>query len=209
MDPQDMEFIDALTGSPGATWLLPVATVLAAVLVFWGTSRTLKHQRLRTLDERFATAAEKLGHNQAAVRMAGVYAMASLADDWEEQRQTCIDVLCSYLRLPCLRSLSGLQEGEREVRLSIIRTITSHLRENAKTTWCGYHFDFTEAVIDGGNFKEARFTDGTTVIFHGAKFTGGETRFDRAEFGKCSIDFSGAAFIDGQVTFERATIKGG
>ena len=35
-----------------------------------------------------------------AVRLAGVYAMAGLADDWPENRQTCVDVLCAYLRLP-------------------------------------------------------------------------------------------------------------
>ncbi|MFD9499878.1 hypothetical protein [Streptomyces sp. NPDC060035] len=34
-----------------------------------------------------------LGHDQAAVRLAGVYALARLADDWAEQRQVCIDVL--------------------------------------------------------------------------------------------------------------------
>ena len=26
--------------------------------------------------------------------------MAVLADDWEENRQTCVDVLCAYLRMP-------------------------------------------------------------------------------------------------------------
>ena len=36
----------------------------------------------------------------AAVRLAGVYAMAGLADDWPENRQTCVDVLCGYLRMP-------------------------------------------------------------------------------------------------------------
>jgi hypothetical protein len=37
--------------------------------------------------------------------------MAALADDWEENRQTCVDVLCAYLGLPGLEpgtsSLSG------------------------------------------------------------------------------------------------------
>ncbi|MCW2916132.1 MAG: hypothetical protein JWN52_4200 [Actinomycetia bacterium] len=28
------------------------------------------------------------------------YAMAGLADDWEQGRQTCVNVLCAYLRLP-------------------------------------------------------------------------------------------------------------
>ena len=61
--------------------------------------RTLAEQRIRTLNERFATAAEQLGTDKPpAVRLAGVYAMAGLADDWEKNRQTCIDVLCGYLR---------------------------------------------------------------------------------------------------------------
>jgi hypothetical protein len=52
------------------------------------------------LTERFGRAADQIGSEQAAVRLAGVYAMAKLADDWAEERQTCIDVLCAYLRMP-------------------------------------------------------------------------------------------------------------
>ena len=63
--------------------------------------RTLAEQRTRTLNERFATAAGQLGSDKPpAVQLAGVYAMAGLADDWEENRQTCVDVLCGYLRMP-------------------------------------------------------------------------------------------------------------
>src|SRR5215813_5697982 len=63
--------------------------------------RTLAEQRTRTLNERFATAAGQLGGDKPpAVRLAGVYAMAGLAGDWEENRQTCVDVLCAYLRMP-------------------------------------------------------------------------------------------------------------
>src|SRR6266581_905182 len=52
--------------------------------------RTLAEQRTRTLNERFATAAEQLGSDKpTTVRLAGVYAMADLADDWKENRQTC------------------------------------------------------------------------------------------------------------------------
>ena len=60
---------------------------------------TLAEQRTRTLNERFAAAAGQLGSDKPpAVRLAGVYAMAGLADDWPENRQTCVDVLCGYLR---------------------------------------------------------------------------------------------------------------
>jgi hypothetical protein len=33
--------------------------------------------------------------------------MARLADDWKENRQTCVDVLCAYLRLPIRRQEPG------------------------------------------------------------------------------------------------------
>jgi len=80
-------------------------TVVVAVFGFRTTrsvtGSTLAEQRTRTLNERFATAAGQLGSDkQPALRLAGVYAMAGLADDWPENRQTCIDVLCAYLRLP-------------------------------------------------------------------------------------------------------------
>src|SRR5215468_3257450 len=101
--------------------------------------RTLAEQRTRTLNERFATAAEQLGSDKPpAVRLAGVYAMAGLADDWEENRQTCVEVLCGYLRMP-YEPDPGDQapEPERlafrasyEVRRTVIRVITAHLRDH-------------------------------------------------------------------------------
>lgn len=56
--------------------------------------------RLHT--ERFTTAVSQLGDDSAAVRLGSVHALAGLADDapTRELRQTCIDVLCAYLRLP-------------------------------------------------------------------------------------------------------------
>ncbi len=62
--------------------------------------RTLAEQRTRTLNERFATAADQLGSDKPAVRLAGVYAMAGLADDWEENRQACVDPFLRESRSP-------------------------------------------------------------------------------------------------------------
>src|SRR5208282_5835481 len=62
---------------------------------------TLAEQRTRTLNERFATAADQLGSDKpVAVRLAGVYAMAGLADDWDfskANQQTCVNVLSRAL----------------------------------------------------------------------------------------------------------------
>ena len=62
--------------------------------------RAEDREAARLFNERFGDAAGQLGHDNAAVRLAGVYAMARLADDWPAQRQTCVDVLCAYLRMP-------------------------------------------------------------------------------------------------------------
>jgi hypothetical protein len=54
----------------------------------------------KLFNERFGRAADQLGSDKSAVRLAGVYAMAGLADDWKAGRQMCIDILCGYLRMP-------------------------------------------------------------------------------------------------------------
>lgn len=81
--------------------------------------------------QRYTTAADQLGHEKAAVRLAGVYAMAQLADHWVEQRHVCIDVLCAYLRMPSEPDADNPKhrEGELEVRLTIIRIIRDHLQD--------------------------------------------------------------------------------
>ena len=47
---------------------------------------TAAHDRTRVFNERFTAIATQLGDDQPAVRLAGVHAMAGLADDWDENR---------------------------------------------------------------------------------------------------------------------------
>jgi uncharacterized protein YjbI with pentapeptide repeats len=178
--------------------------------------RTLAEQRTRTLNERFATAAEQLGSDKPpAVRLAGVYAIAGLADDWEENRQTCVEVLCGYLRMPYEPDPSQdapTQEqlafrASREVRHTVIRVITAHLREGAAVSWQGLNFDFTGVVFDGGDFSRARFSRGA-VRFIGAEFSG-VVDFGRAEFSGGEVDFGGAEFSGGMASFRDAEFSGG
>ena len=58
------------------------------------------HDRTRVFNERVTAIAAQFGDAQLTVRLAGVHAMAGLTDDWKQNRQTCVDVLCAYLRLP-------------------------------------------------------------------------------------------------------------
>jgi uncharacterized protein YjbI with pentapeptide repeats len=191
--------------------------------------RTLAEQRARTLNERFATAASQLGSDRPpAVQLAGVYAMAGLADDWEESRQTCVDVLCAYLRMPygpdpgdeAPRPEQLTFRANREVRHTVIRVITAHLKEEAAVSWQGLNFDFTGVVFDGGDFSGAKFSDSTVSFavaefsggeldFTGAKFSGGTVSFSGARFSGGTVSFYAAEFSDGQVTFNFAKFSGG
>jgi hypothetical protein len=91
-----------------------------------------------------------------------------LADDWAANRQTCIDVLCAYLRMPYepdpgedapLAERLALR-ASREVRHTVIRVITAHLNGASPVSWCGLNFDFTGVVFDGGSFGGAVFSGG-------------------------------------------------
>jgi uncharacterized protein YjbI with pentapeptide repeats len=190
--------------------------------------RTLAAQReeldstlTRTLNERFATAADKLGSDKPpAVRLAGVYAMAGLADDWTKNRQTCVDVLCAYLRLP-YESDPGDDapaperlafQASGEVRRTVIRVITEHLQINAHlradgVSWQDLNFDFTGVVFDGANFHGAKFS-GTHVYFNGAKFSGDRVDFSNTEFSGGLADFRDAEFSGDRVDFSTAKFSG-
>jgi len=160
--------------------------------------RTLAEQSTRTLNERFATAADQLGSDKPAVRLAGAYAMAGLADDWEENRQTCVDVLCAYLRMPyepdpgqdAPQPQRLAFQAIREVRHTVIRVITAHLQKDAEVSLQGLNFDFNGVVFDGGDFGGAQFSGGT--VDFSAQFSGGAVSFVGAQFSGGTVDFSRA-----------------
>ncbi|SNT61909.1 Uncharacterized protein YjbI, contains pentapeptide repeats [Streptosporangium subroseum] len=190
------------------------------------------HQREATklFNERFATAANHLGHDSPAVRLAGAHALAGLADDapTQELRQTMIDVLCAYLRMPYIPDPGDNGDPAerlafaslREVRNTIIRVVTTHLRKEAATSWQGHTFDFTGVVFDSGDFSGAVFSSGTVyfsgavfsdgaVYFSGTVFSGGTVYFDDAKFSGGTVYFDEAKFSGGAVTFDEAKFSGG
>ncbi|MEU6741365.1 pentapeptide repeat-containing protein [Streptosporangium sandarakinum] len=54
----------------------------------------------RRVTDLYTKAAEQLGHDKAAVRLAGLYALERLAQDNPGHRQTIVNVICAYLRMP-------------------------------------------------------------------------------------------------------------
>ncbi|WP_248782928.1 pentapeptide repeat-containing protein [Streptomyces exfoliatus] len=186
--------------------------------------------RLHT--ERFSQAVDKLGSDSPAVRLGGVHALAGLADDAPDDslRQTCIDVLCAYLRLPFSPDPGDLPDtfpdgtspseerrdthqdkkdryrALREVRHTILRLIGDHYRipKGTHRSWQGYNLDLTKVVIDGDvDFSGARFSGGR-VDFAGAEFSGGDVPFSHARFSGGRVPFSDAEFSGGRVDFAGA-----
>lgn len=206
-----------------------IVTLSAAIVGLVISYRKQRDAEDSKFNSEFAAAASQLGGDSASVRIAGVYAMAALADQHLKRRQQCIDVLCGHLRIPYdpQDAQSGLTErsatttnehiartskylhmpGEREVRLTIIKVIREHLVREAPVSWHGYDFDFTGAVFDGGSFEKVSF-EHSNVLFTGAKFTSGSVSFQQARFSSGSVSFRSAQFLDGSVFFTSAQFNG-
>lgn len=162
-------------------------------------------ERVKVLNDRFASACTQIGHERPTVRLAGVYAMASLADEWVEQRQVCIEVLCAYLRIPYEPALDSpwLHDEESEIRLSITRlsitrVISEHLRAGAPVSWQGHEFNLVRAVLRNADFAGIQVSGGR-MFFSLAQFPGGRIAFDGMHVSGGEVSFRGAKFTGGEV----------
>ncbi|MRH91767.1 hypothetical protein GFY24_30745 [Nocardia sp. SYP-A9097] len=142
---------------PVATVTTGVLAVIVALIALTGVLltrrqsgkhfvQTHKLDRDRALRERYTTCAEQLAHDKPAIRQAGVYALAALADDWHNDpsssdgrsidTQVCMDLLCAYLRGPVLDDADGAIPRDLEVRRAIFEVFRRH-----RDQWRGYAFD--------------------------------------------------------------------
>jgi len=153
---------------------------------------TAERVRAEAFAKRYQDAAAQLGHERAAVRLAGVYSMARLADDWADQRQVCVDVLTAYLRIPAELETDAKPFGEQQVRRVITLVMEKHLHDDSKFSWRPLDFDFTDAHLLNFTLRDCSF-DGA-VSFRGATFDG-ECRLNEVRFGKSGV-------------FDRATVTG-
>lgn len=196
----------------------PVGVVVLAVLA--AVMAALTWHRISGADNGqfltdFSSAAGQLGSPDAALRLAGAYALASLADKTSsfERRQQCIDVLCAFLRLPPGRTHIA------EVRKTVLDIIIAHLRTQSPVSWSAHDFDFSRAELDDADFSGAEFAGqatsfddamfgGTYCSFVKVKFTGRHTSFVRARFKARTASFGAAVFAAEQISFARATFYG-
>lgn len=131
----------------------------------------------KRVTELYTKAADQLGSGNAAVRLAGLYALARLADNHVDQAETVLNVICAYLRMPhggpspddspepANHRESDLQEAQ--VRLTAQRILSDHVTPLFRDPiWAGM-VDLTGADVAGidldfADLSSARL-DGATL----------------------------------------------
>ncbi|MGW4519970.1 pentapeptide repeat-containing protein [Amycolatopsis sp. NPDC004378] len=170
----------------------------------------------RRVTEMYSKAADQLGSEKAPVRLAGLYALERLAQDYEPQRQTIVNVLCAYLRMPFdPDDESPETPGELQVRLTAQRILILHLRREDPAFWPDIDLDlvgatlvkltFTHCRVRSAVFLDVTFTGATA--FRNTTFTG-KADFKNAEFRE-TADFRSVVFEGTGESFAGARFAGG
>ena len=198
--------------------------------------RAEKREKDRLVDTKVQDAINQLGSDKASTRIAGVYALADIADRYRGgYRQRVVDILCGYLRSdrssyapdrsgqPVWDASGHLVESvasDEAVESTILSVMRDRLRkerkdENGKTIVRQTVDDDQLWCACTFDLHEATFheavdlTDSTferDANFRGTKFKR-DAYFDGATF-IGGADFDGAAFAGG-VYFRGATFAGG
>jgi hypothetical protein len=184
-----------------------VIVLLLAARRQWLAERTQAHQEdvaatvqldatERRITELYTRAVDQLGHEHAPVRLGGLYALERLADNYSEHRQSVVEVVCAYLRMPfSLDDTMAVDEHqrvlqEREVRYVAQRMLIRHMRATTLDDdgqaspnpryWGRLTVNLRVATLINFNFSNCVVE---AAYFSGAKFIG-RTFFDHTNFGR-------------------------
>jgi uncharacterized protein YjbI with pentapeptide repeats len=182
----------------------------------------------RRITELYTKAVEQLGNDKAPVRLGGLYALERLAQDNPEHRQTIVNVICAYLRMPFPTEAPSTPtddtwQQEKQVRFTAQRILSNHLRrpdrlrspiwlqpseivdtrsDKADQYWEGIRLDLTGATLIGFSLAQAIVGE---ALFNGVTFSG-YSNFDGVTFNGYTW-FDGATF-EGTAKFSKATFNG-
>ncbi len=186
--PQDQAHLDAVrtagtivVGTGGAVALLLAARRQRSAEL------TLKHQQEvarqaefdaieRRITELYTKAADQLGSDKAPVRLAGLYALERLGVTNTEQRQTIVNVISAYLRMPY-----DDDREEAQVRVTALRILHAH-RRGDQHSWS------VSIDLDGADLADSRLPR--------SKFAWAS--FERADLSR--VDFTGSDLSDTDLT---------
>jgi hypothetical protein len=185
--------------------------------------RTFRLHQSQQVTDTYTKAVEQLGSDQAPVRLGALYSLERLAQDDPSRRQTVVDVMCAYLRMPYTPPTStkpatasvtasardaspahSIEESvdreaaqELQVRRTSQRLLAEHLRRPKRTL----------AEEDTQRLQpspEESFWPGISLDLSGATFT----EFYGDEISVARADFFGATFL-GLAWFDKATFREG
>jgi hypothetical protein len=162
----------------------------------------------RRITELYTKSAEQLGSDKAPVRLAGLYALERLAQDAPNQRQTVVNVLCAYLRMPDPSgdklNEDAMKTEEYQVRMAAQRILIAHLDPaDEPRFWADIDLDFNGATLRDWHLMNRtvrRMMCTRTNFFGPARFQG--TRFTGM------AGFSHATF-NSHAVFRDARFEGG
>lgn len=233
-----LEFDAIKTGLTVGAGIAGLAALLLGVRKQWLSEQSHKHQEVvarqqehdskeRRVTELYTKAADQLGHEKAAVRLAGLYALERLGQNQIEHRQTIVNLLCAYLRMSppeiklepegdSPRRLKDLKETdwneleqERHVRWAAQDILCRHLQHGQDaaappaTFWAEMDIDLSYARLIRVNFNNCTFG---RADFSGATFDGKASFarvrfFEHAKFTKARFEgtarFNDASFASG------------
>jgi hypothetical protein len=182
------------------------------------TERDLEERRVTEL---YTKAVEQLGSDKAPVRLGGLYALERLGQDNPRQRQTIVNVLCAYLRMPFDGPLEGLRgrdaveagraqkqvgydAAELQVRLAAQELLKTHLGHDHPAFWPDMSIDLQRAKLIDFRLSDCAIVaaDFSHALFIGATHIRGTT-FAR-KVGFYGADFAALANFDRSVFEEGA-----
>jgi hypothetical protein len=206
-----------------------IGGVVALVVAYRKQRVNERSQQHTEYAELYGQAVEQLGHDKAAVRLGGLYSLERLAQDHPQHRQTVVDVMCAYLRMPfeapgsdtlesrtrnhlTFSAVSTTDPGDRaaakqelQVRLTAQRLLVSHLSAdvaNNQKYWKNINVD-----LNGAHLVEFDFINCKP---HNADFANaqliGRTSFDGTTFGGDAR--FGKATFEGDAWFDEARFEG-
>lgn len=185
----------------------------------YANKATENDARERRVSELSTSAIEQLGHEKSAVRLGALYSLQRLAGNYQEIRQSILNIVCAYIRM------STDQEedvGEKEVKRSALDVVRNVVDQAP-------HSEFLSVNLNGAHITEDFVLRGkcqikaefSFAVFHGrATFEGvrfiqslafEKTEFkDKLKFNDCSgsLEFAYANFRD-QVEFIGSNAKEG
>lgn len=178
----------------------------------------------RRVTELYGKAADQLGSDKAPVRLAGVYALERLAQDQPRHRQTVVNLLCAYLRMPYTPPKAPPERDEAAaqeqlVRMTVQDVLEAHLRpaepdvfwpdiDLTITSTTLEYFWFRECRVRKASFRHTTFAEIAAfrdteftehADFHRAHFTG-TADLRQAAFGPRQANFRNTRF-DGEIRF--------